>query len=83
VIYQEEYFSYILKLRNYSKTAGNYVYAAPLARRKAILPPVYEQLQNYVSVAGVFRSYIHIVKRLLRIARSAKAFNLVKLHVGV
>jgi hypothetical protein len=29
---------------NYSKTAGNYVYAAPLARRNAILPPVYEQL---------------------------------------
>jgi len=28
---------------NYLKTAGNYVYAAPLVRRKAILPPVYEQ----------------------------------------
>jgi hypothetical protein len=39
---------------NCSKTAGNYVYAAPPARRKAILPSVYEQLQKALNLYRAF-----------------------------
>jgi hypothetical protein len=45
----QDIFTYIIyRISNGSKTAGNYAYAAPMARRKAILPPVYEQLAGLI-----------------------------------